>query len=306
MDNIFNTWMIVSKDKNKKYNVICRCTCCGEEKSINIYSLKNGKYGLCPKCGYQNLINSNLTKIKKSWNYELNGELIPSNLMKQKNKKYWFKCSNNHNYRKTIKNFCLGSCPSCTYENIKPHAVKSGKVKKIFSTIKDYWDNDLNKKDFQEIDCIDDNRYWFNCEKGHKFSVSSRELLKGEWCPICRGNMVKEILLEYLKHQLDLRGIKYMVDFTLKRDYTNKCEISLNFDIFLPEQKMLLDIFFYQSVKILSTMGEYNQKIYYDSITNYKNKINSLDLTTLQYIQIDTSSNVAFGMRRIEEVLSRL
>lgn len=103
----FCSWEVIGRHNGKN---LCRCFC-GTEKSFTTSNLLQGNYGACSKCGHDGL--TNLDEIKKYWNSDLNRTPFTNPKDFKLNKKYWFTCSSNHNFKAFLKSFDLKNCHLC-------------------------------------------------------------------------------------------------------------------------------------------------------------------------------------------------
>ena len=94
----------------------------GHEWQATIASRNNGRR--CPYCsnksllqGYNDLATTH-PEIAKEWDYNINGNVTPSDVMAgSNNKKYWFVCENGHSYSSNLLNRKKGrGCPICRKE----------------------------------------------------------------------------------------------------------------------------------------------------------------------------------------------
>jgi len=93
-------WQAVINNRTKGSG----CPCCAGQKVIK---------------GYNDLQTTNPT-LANEWNYEKNNGLTPMDVMPNRNKKVWWKCSKNHEWQATIINRNHGRrCPQCAGEKRK-------------------------------------------------------------------------------------------------------------------------------------------------------------------------------------------
>jgi rubrerythrin/CDGSH-type Zn-finger protein len=104
--------------------VFWKCNICNGEWQSSIINISKGNR--CPYCsghkvlkGYNDLETINPT-LAKEWNYEKNGELVPSMFTIGSNRTVWWKCQNNHEWRATIARRSKSSmCPYCSGKHKK-------------------------------------------------------------------------------------------------------------------------------------------------------------------------------------------
>ena len=96
----------------------------GHEWEASISSRKSGSG--CPYCsnqkimsGYNDLATIN-PKLAAEWNYEKNGELLPSMIAPNSNRKVWWKCKKGHEWQNAPGRRKNNGCPFCSNQRILP------------------------------------------------------------------------------------------------------------------------------------------------------------------------------------------
>ena len=133
----------------------------------------------------------------KSWNYELNIGLIPENVFKHSNKKYYFDCyickHTFHSILNGITSKNRGWCPYCT----KPCKKLCNNNKCIFC-----FNNSFDSFDKEKVNCWNyeknnslprdlfkatNTKYYFTCNKcDHEFKIALHHVtVNNKWCPYC-------------------------------------------------------------------------------------------------------------------------
>lgn len=107
---MFLSWKVIQA-ADKKYYYECECVECGSVRKFNKYNLLAGSYKPCKGCANKHIKDMDL--LKRYWNVDLNGEMFTFSSTFNISKKYWFKCSNGHNFKSNLKNFSLKKCTSC-------------------------------------------------------------------------------------------------------------------------------------------------------------------------------------------------
>jgi len=116
------------------------------------------------------------------WHTTENGVVKPRDVFKSSNKRYWFTCDNDHDFKMrlcdvTIGRWCLTCHQTPSYEQSFAsneeraacwHATKNGKVKP-----RDVFKSSPNKK------------YWFTCDNNHDFDIRLNDVTGGHWCSSC-------------------------------------------------------------------------------------------------------------------------
>lgn len=118
---VFLSWEVIELVNPKKYRYKVRCTECGKEREFIKYNLLKGSYAPCKTCGHKKI--TNITLIKRHWNYELNGMIFDNPENFSLTQSYWFICNEGHNFKSSIKDFNLDRCLGC-HENPPNHPSK--------------------------------------------------------------------------------------------------------------------------------------------------------------------------------------
>jgi hypothetical protein len=134
-------------------------------------------------------------EIAAQWDYDQNGELLPENVSPGSDKKVWWVCSKGHKWVARIANrhllgrgcpYCCGqkACPDNCLAMLRPDLAKEWSDKNTISAF--------------DITVNSGKKFWWVCEKGHKWvsSVDKRNKgtnrNKGTGCPYCAGKKVCE------------------------------------------------------------------------------------------------------------------
>ena len=168
-----------------------KCKTC---KNIWKASINNrvGKGSGCPYCanlkvkkGFNDLATTN-PELVKEWDYEKNGSLLPTQVVKGSDKKVWWKCqSKSHSWCATINSRVSGNnCPICSNQ-----IVVRG-INDLFTLkpeLYNEWDFDKNSKILPyTISTGSTKQVWWKCKIcgfSWKTSVYSRTI--GHNCPSC-------------------------------------------------------------------------------------------------------------------------
>ena len=141
----------------------------------------------------------------KFWNYELNGNIKPSDLTYGSNKKCWFKCEKcEHNFNSSISSIISNNrwCPYCTNQKLCKNKKECGKdndcdfcFEKSFASNprSKYWCNEINNCKPRDVFKNTHNKFWFKCEKcEHRFESSLCHISNNKWCPYCVNHKLCE------------------------------------------------------------------------------------------------------------------
>ena len=125
------------------------------------------------------------------WNYERNGDLLPSNISCGSGKKVWWKCEKGHEWQARVSHRCNGiGCPICAGHQVlkgyndlattKPELVKE-------------WDYEKNNELGVSPDKVTYGsgiKVWWKCENGHEWKTAICMRTRGNGCPICANQQL--------------------------------------------------------------------------------------------------------------------
>ena len=179
----------VTRGSNKKVWWMCDK---GHEWQATINN--RSKNNNCPYCGkrkllrgYNDLATINPT-LAKEWNYAKNGDLKPTDVFPNSNKKAWWICDKGHEWQARIHSRSRGTkCPICTRFN--QHIVKGyNDLSTINPSLAKEWhltkNGDLKPND---ISLYSNQKVWWQCNKGHEWQAVVNNRNKGNGCPYCSG-----------------------------------------------------------------------------------------------------------------------
>lgn len=153
------------------------------------------KNACCPICsnhrvlaGYNDL-EYKRPELVKCWDYERNGDLLPSQVMEYSNQKVWWKCEKGHSYLRKISHQSMrdSGCPVC-----KMQVLQEGisDLETLYPQIAAEWDytenNGLKPNMITPISHKRVNWVCKTCGWKWNISVNSRCIL-GHGCPKCAG-----------------------------------------------------------------------------------------------------------------------
>lgn len=107
---------MVSRSSNKK--VWWKCGKGHEWKAI-VSSRTKGTNSKCPTCSNHtvlagfNDLQTTFPPIAKQWNYEKNGDLLPTQVVAGSGKRVWWKCENGHEWQARIIDRTKRRCADC-------------------------------------------------------------------------------------------------------------------------------------------------------------------------------------------------
>lgn len=179
---------MVTPGSNKKVWWKCKK---GHEWQAIVSSRTNG-IG-CPVCsgkkvleGYNDL-KTLRPEIANEWNYERNGNLLPTQVTCGSSKKVWWKCSKGHEWESTICGRTSNGigCPICVNQK-----VLSGynDLATLNPELANEWDYEKNRDLLpSQVTCGTDRKVWWKCKVcGHEWQagIGNRNRLK-QGCPEC-------------------------------------------------------------------------------------------------------------------------
>ncbi|AIT54978.1 conserved putative restriction endonuclease [Melbournevirus] len=187
-----------------------KCESCAHLFDANLNNVFNGNF--CPFCGNIKLCPSSVCKtcFEKSfashekaqfWSFEKN-KRIPREVFSRSEQKYWFDCRKcEHSFETAVSSIFAGHfCPFCSSKNLCSSGDCKTCFEKSFASHKraKFWDFEKNKQMPRETFTGSEKKFWFKCEKNHKFSNSLYCISKGCWCPKCK-NKTEAKLLKFLE-----------------------------------------------------------------------------------------------------------
>nr|WRK65340.1 restriction endonuclease [Marseillevirus futianmevirus] len=202
----------VFASSHKKYWFECRR--CKHDFEIRLSDVSNGSF--CPFCSSQKLcsLDDCKTCFEKSfassdkvkfWSVEKNKQ-SPREVFANSNKKYWFECRRcKHDFEASLANISNGSfCPFCSSQKLcSSDECKQCFEKSFASSDKvKFWDFETNKQSPREVFISSNKKFWFECEKKHKFSSTLNNVSCGNWCPKCK-HKTEAKLFSFLKENFE-------------------------------------------------------------------------------------------------------
>lgn len=199
----------VTLNSNKK--VWWKCSK-GHEWLAAIYSRQKGTG--CPYCsgrfaikGKNDLQTLN-PSISAEWNYEKNGDLLPSDFMANSGKRVWWKCSKGHEWQATISHRNNGrGCPYCSGQRLMKGVNDLQTLRPDLSREWNYEKNGELMPD--KVTTNNGKKVWWKCYKGHEWQAKIYHRNNGSNCPICyseRNTSLPEYMIMYYlnKAQIDI------------------------------------------------------------------------------------------------------
>lgn len=144
----------------------------------------------CPYCSSNkvlpgfNDLESLFPDVARSWNYEKNDGIMPSQVAAHSNKKYWWKCQYGHEWETTVGNRTKGKeCPYCSNQKVLKGY---NDLATLYPEIALEWDYENNNDSPDEYFAGSSKKVSWKCSKGHTWKAVIRYRTKGgTGCPVC-------------------------------------------------------------------------------------------------------------------------
>ena len=143
----------------------------------------------CPYCcskrvfvGYNDLAHVN-PELAEEWNYDRNGDLLPTQITANSHRKVWWSGKCGHSWQTQVSVRSLGcGCPYCNGRKVL--AGFNDLESQCPELVKE-WNYERNEKHPSEVNYKSETKVWWKCSAEHEWKarVSSRRLGKG--CPVC-------------------------------------------------------------------------------------------------------------------------
>ena len=167
----------------------------GHEWQATINHRHNGRR--CPYCssrkilvGFNDLqtVNPNLSK---EWDYELNNELTPCDVLPNSNKKVWWVCCYGHKWKAAIAHRNNGTgCPYCTSRKVLQGF---NDLQTVNPALSKEWHYEKNNGLIPtDISQSSGKKVWWQCSCGHEWQSTIANRSKGRKCPQCARKKLKK------------------------------------------------------------------------------------------------------------------
>lgn len=243
---------LVYASSSKKYWFVCdKCPHTYEKSTCN--ALKSG----CPYCcvPQQKLCSSPdcshcfdksfaSSEYSNLFDVENNGGLTSRDIFKHTSKKYKFRCDKcNHTFESRADHVANGHiCPYCCIPSKTlcnddecrqcfSKSFASSPMIKMFS-------NDNKGVNPRKIFKSSGEKYWFDCEYGHKYKASLDKIASGRRCPSCK-NKTETLLYEFLS---TLPYGEILTQYRLENCKNTLTNRSLPFDFALLDEKVIIEL----------------------------------------------------------------
>ncbi len=180
-----------------KYKAKWICNKCSREYEATIYNRVKNNSG-CPYCSNRKVCKSNsletlFPQIARQWNYEKNGDLLPSEVTKGSDKEVWWICDKGHEWKTRV--YCrTGAKPTnCPYCSGK-YFTEETSLKNRYPELVNIWNFEKNGNEGPENFSFSSNKIvWWKCNKGHEWRKRINSIIRIEnkdKCPYCRGKIL--------------------------------------------------------------------------------------------------------------------
>lgn len=278
----------------------------GHEWESTPYSRNKG--GGCPYCsnkrvlvGFNDLATTD-PGLASEWNYEKNGDLLPTDITRGAGKKVWWKCTLGHEWcttpnKRTTDN---NACPYCSN-----HKVLSGfnDIATTYPRLAAEWHPTKNANlTARDITAGSSKKIWWLCSKGHEWIAAPCNRIKNRNCPICskqlKTSFPEQATLYYLKRYFN----------EVNNNITDI--IGMEFDIYIPDIKTAIeyDGFKYHNSSCAIAREKRKNKLCFDKgIRLIRMRENGLDFYgDCECIAVDNPSDYKTLDMAISKVLNLL
>lgn len=147
----------------------------------------------CPICANQKLLKgfndlkSRFPEIAGDWDDEKNYPIRSDDVFPGTNKKYWWKCNNNHSYYKSpaSRTNLKTGCPICANKEVLKGY---NDIATTNPKILDKWNYEKNNELGiypNAVTKVSGKKVWWKCDKGHEWLATIAHITYGRGCPIC-------------------------------------------------------------------------------------------------------------------------
>ena len=137
--------------------------------------------------------------LASQWNYEKNGKLKPEHFSTGSEKKVWWICQSNHEWKATIVSRNTGNgCPYCSGFYVIKGETDLQTVNPILANEWNYEKN--NGLTPFDVSSQSHKKVWWKCSKGHEWKATVAHRTSGTGCPYCAG-------LYVIKGETDLQTV---------------------------------------------------------------------------------------------------
>nr|WNL49532.1 restriction endonuclease [Marseillevirus sp.] len=190
------------------------CGKCSHSFEMRLGDISNGQFcpfcsnkKLCPSPDCESCFEKSFASSNKSefWDFKKN-KGTPREVFAVSGKKFWFECGKcKHSFEAMLSNVSKGKfCPFCSNNKLCfLDECKTCFEKSFASSNKtEFWDFEKNERKPRGVFAHSHEKFWFECEKRHKFSSTLNSISSGRWCPKCK-NKTEAKLLKFLEENFE-------------------------------------------------------------------------------------------------------
>lgn len=170
----------------------------GHAWQISAYNRTGGADRGCPYCGDRkvlkgyNDLRTTHPKIAREWNKERNGDLKPTDVIANSNKRVWWKCKEGHEWSGLIANRARKgkADPGCPYCSGRKVLAGYNDLATTHPGIAAMWHPRMNKRlKPTGVQAISRKPAWWRGECGHVYQMAVRDRARANpgYCPYCSG-----------------------------------------------------------------------------------------------------------------------
>lgn len=162
------------------------------QSTVSSRHLSNSNCPICInkilKTGFNDLATTH-PEIAKEWNYEKNKDLKPTDIIAGSNKKVWWKCEHNHEWKAIVISRQKSNCPVCSNKTVLEGFNDLATTDKALAR---EWNYEKNKNlKPTEVSRGSKKKVWWKCEHNHEWEAYiSNRAMKKYGCPICSNQKV--------------------------------------------------------------------------------------------------------------------
>ena len=170
----------------------------GHAWQISAYNRTGSADRGCPYCGDRkvlkgyNDLRTTHPKIAREWNKERNGDLKPTDVIANSNKRIWWKCKEGHEWSGLIANRARRgkADPSCPYCSGRKVLAGFNDLATTHPGIAAMWHPRMNKRPKPTgVQAVSRKPAWWRGECGHVYQMAVRDRVRAKpgYCPYCSG-----------------------------------------------------------------------------------------------------------------------
>lgn len=228
---------MISPDEVKtgsEYNVWWKCNKCKNSWQMKVKDRTLKHFG-CPYCsGHRVLKGVNdlqtvCPEVAKEWNYDKNGELLPTQVTKSSNEKVWWKCSKGHEWIANIYNRVRNKS-ACPYCSGRMAITGLNDLATVCPNLSKEWNYKKNIKVLPtEILAGSGIKVWWKCSKcGYEWEARIVDRRDGQGCPKCSIQKVANLKRKSVnQYSLDNKFIRRYESISEAQNITGISKISM-------------------------------------------------------------------------------